>query len=210
MLPFISLLVTFFIGISNMSIGIKNITRAKSACIKYNLLLQEDLSKILEKILKINKKIKNWNSIKKALQVALAAAIVSGRLDLVSSLQKKIKFVKLKLKLLSAKQKFFILKSETIKKTRFQNFKTFIKSESVFSTQLKQPLKKALALKKVLLDKNVFLYKIQEPFKENQKITFQWMMQPFVNFYKYEKPISYQCTSTLKRRFKKWSPRLYH
>lgn len=240
LLPFVSVLMTAFIGASIMSIGIKNITRAKTTCILHNLELQKDLSKSLQRLLKLNGAIKALHKAKQALKATLILGIVTLQPKVIFSLYNKIKMINKGLKATSLAQKIIIMKAEALKIARISKFKTAIKLQSIslvsaksskrkssFFSQLKSfvktvftfkldlSVKKALNFKPALAVKKVKLGKHAFIYKIKESFEEEQKITltwSMKPFLNFYKhsPSQYQCTSTLERRSKKWMPRLYH
>ncbi|MDE0091718.1 MAG: hypothetical protein OXN83_00340, partial [Oligoflexia bacterium] len=76
-LPFLSLMLIGLMGLAGLSLGIKNITRSQSYCIKQALQTQKKLGKILAQLIKLNKTVSYMNTARKTADASLATAIAS-------------------------------------------------------------------------------------------------------------------------------------
>lgn len=208
-LPLILLSMTAFVGVFTMSLGIKNITQAKTICITKNLATQAKLKLSLEKLLSLNKPIKILYKIKQGLDLSLKAALVTGLIPVAVKLKKEIAKIKLKIKAINTKQQFIIYRADIYKQKQFIKFKRSLANKYIKSIKQQSFFGSALAIQKKDLEKGIFIYKPVPRFSEKQKTAFSWEMKPFLNFYPHEFS-KYKCVATLEREGEKWKERLYH
>ena len=219
LLPFTALMITVILGVSSLSLGIKNITRSQSHCIQKNLNRQKELGLVLEKILKLNNKVLLLHKTKKTIELSIAAAVFSGALHTLPSLNKKRELIKKAQKALILRQNQLLIKSLLIKRKAFHSFKNQLKKFNIFHVSETGLYKKALALQKKKVGDTAYTYKPVPDFINHQKSEFYWKFQPFwpldeaLRWIFPEKSNSlskYSCTASLKQKGKQWTSTLYH
>ncbi len=209
LIPFFGLIMTGLFGISLMSLGIKNITFSQKICILENLSTQRQLKVILKKLLALNKKVKALHIKRQLLESSLKASIGLGLAQAVPALKKKILFIKIQQKLISFRQKKFLIQSQIVKKQTLKQLTLLLNKPHIQSVRENTFLKKALALSKQNLSKEAVIYKPSVPFSHKQKTIFSWKMNPFFPLFKSHFS-KYQCVATLERNKTQWKERLFH
>ena len=215
-LPFLSLMLIGLMGLTGLSLGIKNITRSQSYCIKQALQTQKKLGKILAQLVKLNKTVSYMSTARKTADASLATAIASvvfiPKTPQLIKARNKIKTLQ---KALILKQKYLLTQSSLIRKQALTQLKQKLKKLKVNQVQDLTFYKKALAVQKEKIGSDAYIYKPVEDFKNHQKLTFQWSLpifHPLNNSWPFFKNsyATYSCTSSLKQRGKKWISTLYH
>ena len=219
LLPFITLMMTGIMGLSFLSMGIKNITRFQSYCITTNLKGQKELRETLTKLLSLNNKVLFAHKTRKALEASLVTVTALGLVNLIPPLKQKLKFVQKTQKILIIKQKYLLTQSFLIKRKTFNNFKKQLKKFNIFNIKEETFYKKALAVKEKKEGDKAYTYKPVPDFINYQKSRFSWTIQPFFPLnksllwllpIKQEVVSSYSCTASLQKKGEKWINTLYH
>ncbi len=218
-LPLTALMMTGFLGIASLSLGIKNITRAQSECARVNLKGQKELGLMLAKILKLNSRSKTLQKSRQVVETALLSALLVGQISLANNLRKKREFIKKAQKLLIIQQKQVVIQSEMLKRKTLAYLKNRLKKLKISNVQEKTFYKKALAIQRQKIGDQAYIYKPVPDFVNNQKTRFDWEMRPFASLEKallWFLPTSaklssnYTCSASLQKKGKKWSSILYH
>lgn len=218
-LPFMALMTTGMMGLFSLSMGVKNITKAQSYCIKSNLKGQKELGILLTKILKLNSKVQRLHKTRKAISASIVTATGLGQLHVASALKKKLEFVKQVQKILALRQKHLLAKSFYIKRKMPQDFKNHLKNMKTFRVRDKTFYKKALALKKQKIGDQAYVYKPVQDFTKHQKTSLEWKIQafsPLNDKLKWLLPAkartfsSHTCTASLQQKGETWISLLYH
>ena len=179
-LPFILFFALGFFGFSLLGLGIKTITSIESLCIKTSFDMQRELKKYLNQILKLNKASRALHFKQQKLQTALKVSLATLRISLAIKLQKLIKAVQLKQKVLKARQKSLLLLSYKARLRHFLNFQLQLKKlPYVKEVGKKQLFPKALAVNKKQLSRYADIYELDSNFEKNQANFFYWKVEPF-------------------------------
>ena len=218
LLLFCSLIITGIAGISLLSMGIKNITRAQSLCIKINMEGQKQAGRLLEQILSLNSSVKLAHKTAQGLRLSIAAATASGWLPLIPPLKKKLNFVKQTQSALKARQDMLMAKSRFGLRQNVRKLKWQFKKINVARVSMENPFKKALAIKKQKLGEKAYIYKPQPDFINRQSRRFFWRFRPFAPFEKsllkifnISKQLTKgSCVASLKKQGGRWVSALYH
>ena len=219
LLPLIMALMAGLSGLTLMSLGIKNLTRAQSICITENIQGQKQLGKLLSRLLKLNQTVSRLHHTKQALQTALIGAIGLGQIQFIPTLKKQISLVKKYQKYLTLKQKHILIKSELSRKITFTKVMTKLRVLKIKNIHEKKVFKKALAVSKKTLGPNAHTYQLLPDFPTQQAIAFSWEMNPFLQkhfqnwFPIHLQKISYikkQCATTLVKQNGQWIAQLTH
>lgn len=218
-LPFVALMMTGIIGFSFLSVGIKNITRSQSYCIRANLNGQKELGVLLTKLLSLNDKVLFFHTTRKTLEASLVTATALGMAGLIPSFKKKLEIVKQTQRTLMIKQNHLLAKSVLVKRTVFDKFKRQLKNLNIFDVQEETFYKKALAVRRKKKGDRAYIYKPVPDFVNHQKSRFFWKMNPFFPLdenwqillqTKQKNFSNYSCTASLKKKGEKWTSILYH
>ena len=218
-LPFLTLIMIGFIGLSSLSVGIKNITKTQSYCIKTTLKGQKELGVLLTKILNLNTKVLFFHNTRLNLEKSMLAATALGLVGLIPLLKKSLDLTKKAQTSLIIKQKYLLTQSDFIKKKLLKSFKNQLKKLSVSNVKEKTFYKKALAVKEEKIGDKAYTYRPVADFINHQKIQFSWQMNPFFPldqhwklFFQTKQKInsSYKCTASLKQKGEIWISTLYH
>ena len=209
LLPFVGLLITSLLGISVMTLGIKNITESKKICIAENLKMQKELKKLLEDLLALNKKVISLYNKKRVLKQSLKTATLSGNLLAIAPLKLSIKTIDLAILKISMKQKMIIAKAQFVKSKKFNQFKKTMNKKHIKDISQRQFFNSALAVRKKYLDSKSVIYEPMPNFEHLQKTALSWKMQAFQGLYS-DKFFQYQCVATIERSHNKWRERLFH
>ena len=209
MLPLLSLFITGILGLSLMSLGIKNITFAQKHCLLENLSLQKKLKRLLTKLLSLNSKSLFLNNKRKILESALKISLSVGAVQSIPVIKKKLFLIKMQQKRLLFQQKKLLTKGELIRKKSLRSLKQSLYKASIHSVKNNTLLKKALAVSKKRIGKQAFIYKPLSRFSNRQKNTFSWKMQPFFPLWKTHF-FKYKCTATLEKKGPLWKERLFY
>lgn len=219
LLPLITLIITGILGLSTLSLGIKNITKSQSYCIKANLNGQKKLGVLLVKILKLNSRVLFLHKTRKTLLASIVVAASLGQIPVVSSLKKSLEFIKLAQNIVITKQKYILAQSFLVKRKILKDFKKNIKVLKTSSIIESTFYKKALALKKQKIGDQAYTYHPVPDFINQQKISLEWKIQSFFPLGKNldwilpakTKAISHlSCTTTLQQKGELWISHLYH
>ncbi len=205
LIPFFGLMMTGLLGLSIMSLGIKNITFSQKVCLLENLSTQKQLKILLHKLLFLNKKVLTLHKKRKILESSLALGLTKG----VAALKMQIAIIKFQQKILSHQQNSLLKKSQTVKKHSLKNLKQSLNKPYIQSVTEISSFKKPLALSKRKLSKEATTYHPLPHFSHQQKTIFSWTMNPFFPLYK-SKFSKYQCIATLERSPTQWKERLFH
>lgn len=216
-IPFLSLIILGFSGLFLMGWGIKNFTKAQTACIRANLKGQEALGQMLKQLLNLNRSSKSLSGKRKKIQKAMAVALVSGNFPALSLLKKALGIIKLRQKLLIVQQKILIVKSQALKRKALKNFRLLLLGLKVKNIYELTAFKKALAVQRKQIGEDAYVYVPKKNFSEAQKITFLWRLNPLAG--SDEKALRvlsatfkyfgrYSCSATLKQNGKAWEARL--
>ena len=216
LLPFLILIITFLIGFTGLSLGIKNITRSQSYCIKQALQTQKALGEILTQLLTLNTTVSNMSKARKtadaSIKTAIASVVLSPKAPALIKVRDSIKLLQ---KALILKQNHLLAQSFFIKKQALKQLKQKFKTLKTSQEKDLTFYKKALAVQKEKIGSDAYIYKPVEDFKNHQKIRFQWRLSLF---HPLEKSVSlfsryntqYTCAGSLEKRGKKWLHILYH
>ena len=215
LLPFLSLFLIALIGLTGLSLGIKNINLSQSLCIQHALKTQKSLGNLLSQLLKLNKIVYSLNKARKISEASIVKATASIIFIPKVPLLKKIRDgIKLSQKLLIARQKYLLAKSFLIKKRALSQLKKKFKKLKIYQVKESTFYKKALAVKKEKIGSDAYIYRPVKDFKNHQKIKYQWEMSIFYPLQKFwflfKKSGKYSCVSSLKKRGLKWQNILYH
>ena len=216
LLFFLSLLMSFLIGFSLLSVGIKNITKSQSLCIKGLIKTQRELNPILTKLLSLNHRVKELHHSRQALSASIAIAAASIVLvPTVPALEKTREAVKLLQKAIRFQQEALLLKSDFVKRKNLNQLKLSLQKQKALAVRETSFFKKALALEKEELGKEAFIYKPLDNFKQNQKIRLSWTLNPFGGLSQDWKTLlnakrKQSCAATLEKQGEKWISRLSH
>lgn len=216
LVPFLSLMILCFSGLFLMGWGIRNFTKSQTACIRANLKGQKTLGQLLEKLLNLNTLSKGLSRKRETVQIAMATALGSGNFPAYAFLKKVLKFIKLKQKLLIARQKTLIAKSQIAKNAAIKDFRLSLAGLKVKNVYELTAFKKALAVRKEQIGKEAYIYKPVEKFSEAQTTVFLWHLNPlaqvtemlniFLPAFQYFG--KYSCSATLKQSRNKWKTHL--
>lgn len=218
LLLFCALIITGIAGISLLSVGIKNITRAQSICIRVNMEGQKQLGLLLEKIMALNSSVRFAHKTAQGLKLSIATATASGLFPLIPPLKTKLDLVKQGQNMLKARQDMLLLQSRFVWGKGLTKLKWQFKKINVFRVFMEKPFKKALAVEKQKLGEKAYIYKPQPDFINRQKNRFFWRFRPFAPFDKRllkifnitEQWIEGQCVASLKKEEGQWVSTLYH
>ena len=209
LMPFFSLIITSLLGLSAISLGIRNITFTQSTCLLENLSAQKQLKIILKKLLSLNQKVTSLHKKRQFLETSLKTSIALGLIKAIPILKKQIILVKFQQKILSFRQNRLLSKSQSVKKQTLKNLTQLLNKNYIQSFTETSSFKKALALSKKNLSKEAVIYKPLSNFSHKQKTIFSWKMKPFFPLFK-SKFSKYQCVATLERSKMQWQERLFH
>ena len=222
LVSFSALILTGVMGISLLSVGIKNITKGQTICIQTGLKGQKRLAGLLEKILRLNDTVRATDNSRKAIEAGILSAFSSGMIHLIPALQKKLTFVKQTQSILMSKQKLLLGQSEPTRIETFKRLKSRLQklpSHRRFKVWEKYAYPKALALKREKIGDRAYIYKPKSDFSTHQKSQFLWEMNPFYPLSenlkrilpgKQIEPAVYSCSVSLEKRGRQWIGRLYH
>ena len=216
LLPLMMALMAGFSGLTLISLGIKNLTRAQSLCITENLHGQQKTGKLLARLLKLNQTVIRLQHTKRALQAALTGAAALGQIQIIPALRKQLSLIKKYQLYISRQQKYLLMKSERIRKTAFQNLKTKLRAPEIKNIQEKKVFKQALAVSKKTLGPNAHTYRPLPDFEKQQTVVFSWEINPFLKkrlyapHWRQRAYIKRQCAATLKKQGGRWKARLTH
>ena len=216
-IPFLSLMVLSFFGFFLLCLGIKNFTKAQTACIKINLKGQAHLGKIMKKLLNLNKTSRNLQNRKTSIQASMTAAALIGNLKALSLLKKALNLVKFKQSLLLVRQKGLLAKGQWIKVKTLKKFRRSLSGLKAYSIHEPTFFKKALAVKKTKIGNNAFIYSPTENFSKKQSTVFSWKMNLFTHSgikritipgFPLHHSENFHCTATLERDQNIWRAKL--
>jgi len=219
LLPFTTLFIVGMMGVSSLSLGIKNITQSQSYCIQTNLQGQKKLGVLLNKILSLNNKSLFLHQTRKKITLSIPIAITLGQFQLVSVLRKKIEFIKAIQNGVIAKQNLILIQSHNVKIKMLEKLKTQLKKFKILYVKETTFYKKALAIKKQKIGDRAYIYKPVPDFTNYQKTSLEWSIQPFsplLQNLKWILPLkqtaysTQSCTSSLTQKGKTWINHLYH
>ena len=215
LLPFLTLMITGIIGLTALSVGIKNITQSQSICIKHNIKRQKELGSLLKQMLSLNKQATALHKTRKALKVKLTLAISTGQFQLVSPLRKALSLIKKGQKTLIQQQKYLLSQSQIVKIKTFQKLKRTLEKLPVSKVREKNPFHKALALEKKKIGDKAYNYKPVANFTKKQHSRYLWKINPFypldISWLKLKhKKVLYQCATSLTKKGNLWISHLYH
>ena len=217
-LPFLALMITGIIGLTTLSIGIKNITKTQSHCIIINFQAQKELGILLQKLLALNNKVRRLNEARKVIETSIAGAATSVILiPQIPKLKKARDFIKQAQKLVIARQKLLLAQSSLIKKKALIQLKKSLNKLKASHIREAQAHKKALAVDKEKIGDQAYIYKPVPDFINQQKIQWIWNLQSFfplnqnLKWMSHAKTVStYHCSATLKQKETQWISKLYH
>ncbi len=219
LLPIMALMITALMGLSSLSLGIKNITKAQSYCIQTSLQGQKELGALLKKILALNTQVKSLHKTRKAVSAAIIAAVVTGALPLLPFLNKKKEFVKKAQKALRARQNYLLARGFFIKRKTLKALKRKLKTIKAFHVREEAFYKKALAVKQKKIGDEAYIYEPMPDFVNHQKSRFIWSLPLFypLDFNaRWLLPAgsgatsNHTCTASLKQEGDRWISALYH
>ena len=217
LIPFIMICVTGLSGLSFLSLGIRNLTRSQSACIRESFQGQQKLRHLLELLLEMNPTVIRLNFIRNALQQSLKIAIQTGQLYLVPPLKAKIAFVKKRQKLLFLRQERLLMQSEIQKKAAFTNLQSRMNFQEIKNLTDETASNRALAVSKKTLGPLARTYSPLPDFIRRQAVVFSWEIHPFFQFNKTFMAflslkgapyVKRSCSATLERQKGAWRVRL--
>lgn len=219
LLSFSVLILTGILGLSSLSLGIKDITRSQSHCIRENLQGQRELGLLLEKILRLNDTVLFFHRTRQSLSTSLTVATAVGSVHLIPLLKKKLDLIRQMQKLLILRQRHLLTKGFFLKRKSFKKFKRKLKKFNMFHIREESFYKKALALERRKKGDKAYIYKPVPDFVNRQKSRFSWKMPLFLPWDQSErhflgflkKPfIAWSCTASLKKEGGQWKSILYH
>ena len=219
LLLFTVLMLTGILGLSSLSLGIKDITRSQSHCIRENLQGQKELGLLLEKILRLNGTVLFFHRTRQSLSASLTAATAVGSVHLIPLLKKKLDLVRQMQKLLILRQKHLLAKGFLLKRKTFEGIKKKLKELNMSDLREETFYKKALALEKKKEGDRAYTYKPIPDFINHQKSRFSWkipLLLPWAEdektFLRFRKKsfIAWSCTASLKKEGEQWKSILYH
>ena len=219
LLVFLSLMITVIMGFSLLSVGIKNITTTQSLCIKGLIQTQKELEPLLTKLLSLNNRVEQLHRSRQAVDAAIATALASIVLAPKVPHLKKIKETIKKLqKGVQIQQSALLTKALLLKTKNLNQLKQKLKAQKVVAVRNHSSIKKALAVQKEKLGKSAFIYKPMDNFKQKQKISLSWTLNPFGALNPDRKFLLIEgspnrrlsCTATLEKKGGRWISRLYH
>ena len=217
LIPFTMICVTGLSGLSFLSLGIRNLTRSQSICIRESFQGQKKLRRLLELLLEMNPTVIRLNTIKTALQKSLKIAIQTGQLYLVPPLKAKIAIIKKRQKLLFLQQERILMQSEIQKKAVFTNLQSRMKFREIKNLTDETAFNRALAVSKKTLGPFARTYSPLPDFTRRQAVVFSWDIHPFFQFNKTfmafpplrESPyVKRSCSATLEKQRGAWRVRL--
>ena len=218
LIPFLSLMIFGFSGLFLMGFGIKNLTRAQTACIKSNLKGQKKLGRLLEMLLQLNKVSKKLHQKRIALKTAIVVAIAHGNIKAVSLLKKVLKLLKYKQKLVLVRQKSLLLKSRKIKIETLRDLRRSLSGLKIKNLYEVTFFKKALAVEKKKIGDSAYAYTPVADFSKKQSTVFSWRIDLLAQkkataplsslFFKSSFFGKYSCSATLERSQNIWKAHL--
>ena len=217
LLPLITALTAGFSGLSLMSLGIKNLTRSQSLCIRESLYGQRKQGVLLTRLLNLNRPVIQLSRAKQVLQKALMSAVGLGQIQMAALLKKQIFFLQKRQELFSLQQTHLLMESERNKKTAFKKLKNALRSSEIKNIQEESFFKTALAVSKKNLDPKANVYQPVPDFSKKQTVAYLWEIYPFfqlnkdfMDFFQWKSApyIKSRCSATLKKQGGKWTARL--
>lgn len=222
-LSFLGLIMTGFVGLSLLSMGIRNVTRVQSYCIRINLEGQKSQRRILDKILKLNDTVLFFHKTRKSLKASLIAATGAGLIHVIPTIKKKINAVKKIQQMLILRQKLLLSQSLRVKRKTFKKFKEKVKKFHVSYVQDKTFFKPALAIKRKKEGDSAYTYRPVPDFTGHQKSHFFWRINLFSPLHFWQGLLrilslqsegkhfpGYSCVASLQKRGNIWNHILYH
>ena len=217
-LAFLSLMMTGMMGLAALSLGIKNITKSQSHCIKINFQTQKKLGLLLKKLLALNKKVRQLHKARKGIEASIAGATVSvAFIPQIPKLKKMRDFVKQAQKLVVLRQNQLLAQSFLIKRKALIHLKKKLKRLKASHVREIRKNKGALAVKKEKIGDQAYIYKPAPDFINQQKIKWIWNLQALFSLNQNLKWISFtkfisthSCSASLKKKGTQWISALYH
>lgn len=179
MTPFIALSVSVFTGFFLLSLSVKNITRAESACVRAAMQAQERLARQLKKLLMLNKMSRLLNTQRKAAEFKAQAALTLLQMHIYAQAQLKIQMIKMAQKKLIQKQKGIIRQARQVKIQARARLKRDLQPLAVKSAFEETASQDPLAVQRISIGKDAFVYQPAPQFSKKQTIRFVYRMNPF-------------------------------